>query len=125
MGLGRRVRARAPTFHRAASQARRVSMCGQYELNATPLKLTNHFGALVDDTEPLTALANSYNIAPSTLKPVIRFSKKDSANVVDSLVRGVRPIWTKRSYINARSETLFTSGAFKESALKPLCLVIA
>lgn len=100
-------------------------MCGRYELNATPLQLTNHFGGLLDDTEPLTVLATSYNIAPSTLQAVIRFGKQEGANIVDHLVWGFRPRWAKRAYINARSETLVTNSVFKESALTRRCLVIA
>lgn len=100
-------------------------MCGRYELNATPLKLTNHFGGLLSSTESLVSLPTSYNIAPSTPQAVIRFSKTDDANVVDALVWGFRPRWARRPYINARVETLFTSGAFKEAAVKRRCIVIA
>ncbi len=100
-------------------------MCGRYELSATPLELANHFADLVSNADVLGSLPASYNIAPSTVRPVIRFAKSEGANVVDMLVWGFRPAWAKRSYINARAETLFTSGAFKESATKRRCLVIA
>jgi putative SOS response-associated peptidase YedK len=100
-------------------------MCGRYELNATPLELSNHFGALLMNTERLLSLPTSYNIAPSTLQPVIRYGKTDGSNVVEPLTWGFRPSWAKRAWINARSETLFTTAAFKESASKRRCLVIA
>ena len=77
-------------------------MCGRYELNATPLELSNHFGELVANTQPLAGLPTSYNIPPSTAQPVIRYGKTDGANVVDLLTWGFRPTWAKRAWINAR-----------------------
>ena len=100
-------------------------MCGRYELNATPLELSNHFGDLLPNTRPLAGLPTSYNIPPSTAQPVIRYGETDGANVVDLLTWGFRPTWAKRAWINARVETLFTNTAFRESASKRRCLVIA
>jgi putative SOS response-associated peptidase YedK len=100
-------------------------MCGRYELNATPLELSHHFGDLLENAESFAAVPMSYNIAPSTAQPVIRYGKTDDANVVDLLTWGFRPTWAKRAWINARAETLFTSTAFRESASKRRCLVVA
>jgi len=100
-------------------------MCGRYELNATPAELAAEFGGLVDDAAAFAALPMSYNIAPSTPQPVIRYGKTEGANVVDLLSWGFRPAWAKRPWINARVETLFTNTAFRESAAKRRCLVIA
>src|SRR5689334_10618390 len=109
----------------ALRRVRRLAMCGRYELNATPLELVSQFGSLLSDPASLTSLTTSYNIAPSTMQPVIRYGRRTGANVVEPLTWGFRPSWAKRAYINARSETLFSSGAFKESAAKRRCLVIA
>lgn len=100
-------------------------MCGRYELNATPMELSNHFGDLLKDAQPLAELPTSYNIPPSTAQPVIRYGKTGGANVVDLLTWGFRPTWAKRAWINARVETLFKNTAFRESASKRRCLVIA
>jgi putative SOS response-associated peptidase YedK len=100
-------------------------MCGRYELNATSQELRNHFGDLLSNAEAFAAVPMSYNIAPSTTQPVIRYGKTDGAIIVDVLTWGFRPTWAKRAWINARAETLFTNTAFRESANKRRCLVVA
>ena len=101
-------------------------MCGRFEINATPQELRDHFGQLLPahGWEGFTTFS-SYNVAPSLSVPVLRFSKRASENVIDRLVWGFRPQWAKRSWINARGDTLFQSTAFRESAKKRRCLVPA
>lgn len=101
-------------------------MCGRYALNATPVELRNHFGRWVPEHgwPSLSPLA-SFNIAPSRDCVVLRHSKRDGDNVVDGLKWGFRPRRAKRSWINARAETLFETRAFSESARRRRCLVVA
>ncbi|HEY8521001.1 MAG TPA: SOS response-associated peptidase [Gammaproteobacteria bacterium] len=101
-------------------------MCGRYELNATPRDLEEHFGALVrpEDWRSL-APVHRYNIAPSQPCLVIRYSKREGRNVLEPLVWGFRPQWAKRSWINARDDTLFDTAAFRQAAEKRRCLVPA
>ena len=101
-------------------------MCGRYEINATPQELRAHFGDLVpaESWQAFTAFS-SYNVAPSLSVPVVRFSKRSGENVIDRLTWGFQPQWAKRSWINARSDTLFESTAFREAAKKRRCLIPA
>jgi putative SOS response-associated peptidase YedK len=98
-------------------------MCGRYELNATPADIATHFGAVLREYDPEPF--SSYNIAPSMRCPVIRYSKRDGRNIADRLVWGFQPEWSKRSWINARHESLFTAPAFRDAAARRRCLVIA
>src|SRR5690606_30757532 len=102
------------------------AMCGRYELNATPAEIHDHFAALIPEHawRRFTPFV-SYNVAPSLACPVIRYSKRDGENVIEPLVWGFRPSWASRSWINARDDRLFTAPAFKDSAAKRRCLVIA
>ena len=59
----RRARAAAIAGPPAQTGGFTLAMCGRYELNATPLELSNHFGDLLANTQPLAGLPTSYNIA--------------------------------------------------------------
>lgn len=103
-------------------------MCGRYNLNTNPRSLQDHFGPLITDTETHSggipgSMLERFNIAPSQSAPVIRMRKGEYSN--DLMVWGFRPSWAKRGWINARVETVFTSGAFKRSAKSKRCLVPA
>lgn len=101
-------------------------MCGRFELNATPRKIRGHFRDLVPATNWDTFPPfSSYNIAPSQSSLVIRYGKRDGQNVIDRLVWGFRPHWAKQAWINARSETVFATPMFRESARRRRCLVLA
>jgi putative SOS response-associated peptidase YedK len=66
----------------------------------------------------------SYNVAPSQHAPVVRLDR-DGRWDLRMLVWGFQPSWAKRAWINARSETLFTTQAFASAARKRRCLVPA
>ena len=66
----------------------------------------------------------SYNLAPSQLAPVIRPGAEGGLNI-EMLVWGFQPHWAKRGWINARSETVFSSRAFAPAARRCRCLVPA
>lgn len=66
----------------------------------------------------------SYNLAPSQLAPIIRLQDDDRLGI-ELLVWGFQPHWAKRGWINARSETVFSSRAFAPAARRHRCLVPA
>ena len=93
-------------------------MCGRY--------LTPDAAALERAWElsAPTGYRQSYNFAPSQLAPVI-LPGDDNALALDLLIWGFQPHWAKRAWINARSETVFTSRAFAPAAKRHRCLVPA
>lgn len=66
----------------------------------------------------------SYNLAPSQLAPVV-LPQHDGRLAIELLVWGFQPHWAKRAWINARSETVFSSRAFAPAARRHRCLVPA
>jgi putative SOS response-associated peptidase YedK len=66
----------------------------------------------------------SYNLAPSQLAPVV-LPADDGNRRLESLVWGFQPHWARRGWINARSETVFSSRAFAPAARRSRCLVPA
>jgi putative SOS response-associated peptidase YedK len=101
-------------------------MCGRYELNATPAELDRHFArVLAPGAAASLPPFTSYNIAPSLRCPVIRYSRRDRANVIELLTWGFEPQWSERSWINARDDRLFSAPTFRDAAAKRRCLVIA
>lgn len=66
----------------------------------------------------------SYNLAPSQLAPVI-LPDRNNQWALELLAWGYQPAWAKRAWINARSETVFSSRAFASAARRNRCLVPA
>jgi putative SOS response-associated peptidase YedK len=66
----------------------------------------------------------SWNVAPSQLAPVV-LPQQDGGLSLELLTWGFQPHWAKRAWINARSETVFTSRAFAPAAKRHRCLVPA
>jgi putative SOS response-associated peptidase YedK len=83
-------------------------MCGRYALaDLTDLQLRFHL------EDQAMKVPKRFNIAPTQLAAVVR---RNSPNRLDVLRWGLTPPWMKtksRSLINARSETVATSRAFK------------
>jgi putative SOS response-associated peptidase YedK len=71
-----------------------------------------------------TGYRQSYNLTPSQLAPVI-LSRAPGSMELEMLVWGFQPHWAKRAWINARSETVFSSRAFAPAARRHRCLVPA
>jgi putative SOS response-associated peptidase YedK len=97
-------------------------MCGRFELHTHPAVLALLFGTTVPpDIKP------RYNIAPSTQVPIIRLDRDGRREVV--LARwGFVPSWAKepgRQPINARAETVATTGMFRSAFAGCRCLVPA
>lgn len=95
-------------------------MCGRYGLFAPPDEITRLFG-----TDPAFAFEPHYNIAPSQAAPVV-IGAKDGPRAgllrwgfhVGSAEKG-------RTLINARSETVHSSGAFRTAFGRRRCVIPA
>lgn len=101
-------------------------MCGRYRLSRGKEALANHFGVDPDDIdwEP------RYNIAPTQQVLVIRPDRKQPIRHASTMRWGLIPHWATDpaigvQTINARSETIATKPAFRESIQKRRCLVPA
>lgn len=98
-------------------------MCGRYTLSAEDWELAERFGFQLPNW---TGQAN-YNIAPSQQVTVVTDQGQRQAEKVRW---GLIPFWAKDTkigfkMINARAETLASSGAFKYALQQRRCLVLA
>jgi putative SOS response-associated peptidase YedK len=101
-------------------------MCGRYASFLPPKFLAQLFAA----RNPLPNLEPTWNLAPTRNAPVVRLDSITGDRRLDALKWGLVPYFTKdlkkaRKPINARSETVATSGMFKEAFAKRRCLVPA
>jgi putative SOS response-associated peptidase YedK len=99
-------------------------MCGRYA-SFLPAEFIARLFATVN---PLPNLATTWNMAPTMDAPVVRLS--DGRRHLDALRWGLVPHFTKaalgaRRPINARSETIATSGMFRAAFAERRCLVPA
>jgi hypothetical protein len=100
-------------------------MCGRYASFLPAEALARLFGTV----NPLPNLEPTWNMAPTRDAPIVRLSKEGERHL-DALKWGLVPYFTKdlkkaRKPINARSETIATSGMFREAFAKRRCLVPA
>lgn len=93
-------------------------MCGRY-LTPDERAFERHWRVA-----PPSGYRRSFNVAPSQLAPIVRV-RRDGTRAAELFVWGFRPQWAERSWINARAETVFTSGAFSRAARSSRCLVPA
>ncbi len=101
-------------------------MCGRYASFLPPEFIARLFGT----TNPLPNLPPTWNMAPTMSAPVVRRHPETGARHLDALTWGLVPSFTKdlkaaRKPINARAETVGTSGMFKMALAKRRCLVPA
>jgi putative SOS response-associated peptidase YedK len=93
-------------------------MCGRY-ITPDQAALEREWATLPRDVEYFP----SYNFAPTLRGPVA--IERDSERKVVLMTWGFQPHWAKRSWINARAETVFEARAFAKDATRHRCLVIA
>jgi putative SOS response-associated peptidase YedK len=95
-------------------------MCGRFALDATEDALMRHFSL-----KQGFKMASRYNIAPSTIIPVIR----DNPAKLEFLNWGFIPRWSKdenpKGHINARAETIDEKPTFKAAMKTTRCLIPA
>lgn len=100
-------------------------MCGRYRLSRRKQILEERFGAEgEDDWSP------RYNIAPTQMVPVVRQHPKEPRRDLSQLRWGLIPSWSKDASgaaraINARTETVATLPAFRDSFRSRRCLIPA
>ena len=96
-------------------------MCGRYAADFSVRDLSNRFD--LSGNQPV--FQRSYNITPAILIPVVVCN---SPKTVMLMKWGFVPKWAdpvkiKISPINARSETLLTSGFYKDAFINSRCLI--
>jgi putative SOS response-associated peptidase YedK len=101
-------------------------MCGRYASFLPPDLIARLFGT----TNPLPNLKPTWNMAPTMSAPVVRRHLETGERHLDLLTWGLVPSFTKdfkaaRKPINARAETVASSGMFKAALAKRRCLVPA
>jgi putative SOS response-associated peptidase YedK len=106
-------------------------MCGRYYRRSDKQKLSEAF-KLGKLPEGFVLSDADYNIAPSTLQPVIRNDKETGERELVLMRWGLIPFFAKSleafkgySTINARSETITTSNTYREPFKRRRCLVPA
>jgi putative SOS response-associated peptidase YedK len=101
-------------------------MCGRYASHLPPDAMADLFAAL----NPLPNFPPNWNVAPTQLAPVIRAHPATGARHLDVLSWGLVPHFTRdlksaRRPINARAETVRSSGMFRDALGRRRCLVPA
>ena len=98
-------------------------MCGRFSITGDLDFYAEYFGVdevLTDRLEP------SWNVAPTD--PVYVVAEREGVRSLGSMRWGLVPHWakdTKSIHINARSETVATTAAFRESFSRRRCLIPA
>ena len=105
-------------------------MCGRYGRRADKQRIAEwmqtHNTNVFDDSY----FAPSYNVAPQSLQPVVRLDSETGQRELTVMRWGLVPFWAKDSKvgystINAKSETVTTSPAFRDAMKRRRCLVPA
>ncbi|MCC7271552.1 MAG: SOS response-associated peptidase [Alphaproteobacteria bacterium] len=101
-------------------------MCGRYVHTSNVEAIARLFGI----TGPLPNTAAHYNAAPGQDLPVVRRHPDTGERRLDALHWGLVPSWAKDrkiawKLINARAETIDTTGAFRSAFRLRRCLVPA
>jgi putative SOS response-associated peptidase YedK len=103
-------------------------MCGRYTIRRIDLARAAFNAQLAEAFDEFSERAR-FNIAPSQDIPVVRINKEGGRSI--GLVRwGLIPHWAKAEPpkvqpINARAETVQTSGMFKQAFARRRCLIPA
>jgi putative SOS response-associated peptidase YedK len=105
-------------------------MCGHYYRKSDKQKIAEAFHATKVDDFPLPPW--DYNVAPTSMQPIIRQSRDTGERELVSLRWGLVPFFTKdladvggNSTINARAETVATSNTYREPFKRRRCIVPA
>lgn len=98
-------------------------MCGRFSITGDLDFYAEYFG--VDDVVS-PALEPSWNVAPTD--PVYVIAERDERRQLGTMRWGLVPHWagdTRTIHINARSETVDTTPAFRDSFARKRCLIPA
>lgn len=108
-------------------------MCGRYGRRGDKQRIAewmrSHNTNVFDEIDD-TYLAPSYKVAPQSFQPVMRLNPETGDRELTVMRWGLVPFWPKDgkasfSTINAKSETVATSPAFREAWKQRRCLVPA
>jgi len=104
-------------------------MCGRYGRRADKQRIAEWMQTHNTNVFDETYLAPSYNVAPTDFQPIVRLDR-DGQRELTIMRWGLVPYWAKDSKIgfstiNAKSETVTTSPAFREAMKHRRCLVPA
>ena len=112
-------------------------MCGRYGRRADKQRIaewfhTHNTDVFNDEYYEInsTRLAPSYNISPESIQPIVRLDRETGERVLALTKWGLVPYWSKTpkanfSSINARSDKLESSGAWREPWKHRRCLIPA
>jgi len=98
-------------------------VCGRFSITGDLDFYAEYFGVDEVLTEPLD---KSWNVAPTD--PVYVVAERDGSRQLGSMKWGLVPHWAKDTrtiHINARSETVATTAAFRDSFARKRCLIPA
>jgi putative SOS response-associated peptidase YedK len=100
-------------------------MCGRYFRRSDKQQIAEAFRLGLPTTFEILP---SFNVAPQTFQPVARLSSETGERELVPMRWGLVPFWAKESKvafstINAKSETLSTSPAFREAFKRRRCLI--
>jgi putative SOS response-associated peptidase YedK len=109
-----------------ASYRNLSTMCGLF----ASFLPADSIAQILHTTNPLPNVASSWNVAPTQSPMVVRRHPETGERHLDLLKWGLLPYWTKdpvkaRRPINARSETVASSGMFKGAFAQRRCPVPA
>jgi putative SOS response-associated peptidase YedK len=102
-------------------------MCGRYVLNLTPEEIRERFGITEFVQLRLPPVMPRFNVAPTSVMPVV--VEQRGGRALTALKWGFQPAWMTPGRapppINARAETVATSGLFKRALSRQRCIVPA
>lgn len=104
-------------------------MCGRYGRRADKQYIAEHY-KLRDWGEDGTPIGTNYSITPDSFQPVVRLNHETGERELATMKWGLVPYWSKApkatfSSINARSDNLQSSGAWREPFKRGRCLIPA
>jgi putative SOS response-associated peptidase YedK len=102
-------------------------MCGRFARKSTQKVLADWFGV---DVEEMPFFTPSWNAAPQSVQPVVRFNRDSGQREFATMRWGLVPFWAKDAKfgyttINARAEEAASKPAYREALKKRRCLVPA
>jgi len=102
-------------------------VCGRFVSTSPPDEIATYFGAEVDE-RLVDPQGPNHNVAPT--QDIFAVLEGGGGRRVESLHWGLIPFWAKEAkignkMINARAETIATSGAFKHAFKKRRCIIPA
>lgn len=104
-----------------------TAVCGRFVSTSPPDEIATYFGAEVDE-RLVDPEGPNFNVAPT--QDVYAVLEDGGVRRVEALHWGLIPFWAKEAkignkMINARAETIATSGAFKHAFKKRRCIIPA